>query len=108
MSAQLQGCLDALRIPAEYARYETLTDAESISRLELWKVRAQETLSDLRNLVKRSSAVDSSDTEANLSLEERSQIIYTVAGFDGRRAWSTDDATRLAEGDFRGLSSRWT
>jgi hypothetical protein len=92
--ASVQNVLENLQIPADFARYDSVTDAQVIAGLELWKTNAQGTLLRLHELVRE--RLEAGDP---LSAQERSRIVSTVAAFDGDGQWITEVARESCKGD---------
>lgn len=85
-----------LRVPREFAKYDTQTDAEVIVRLEQWKQRACNVLSALRESLHNQDAVAS---------EIKAEIIYRVSAFDGDGPWVSDFCRAVAQGKLCPLGS---
>jgi|ERR1700722_2742317 len=88
--SQLRPLLDTLQVPAEFAHYERVTEAETLARLNTWKTATHLTL---RRLLQQLEEVDQ-----HLSLQDRAHAIVTVAAFDGDGAWVSVPSAQLAKG----------
>ncbi|OBZ71884.1 hypothetical protein A0H81_08168 [Grifola frondosa] len=84
----LVSTLEALQIPREFARYDSLNEIEVIVRLEEWRRRAYVVLSEL---------ADKYRAKDNLTLEEQARLVATTATFDGNGPWVLDTTRLLAQ-----------
>ena len=79
--------LNNLRIPSNFARYETLENKEAITQLDKWKVNAFNALKDLRRLLGN-----------KLDEGQKLDLIYACAAFQGDDDWSSEDMGALSSG----------
>jgi hypothetical protein len=82
--------LSHLRIPSNFARYETLEDKDAIVQLDKWKANAFNALKDLRRLLwnKRDDV-------------QKLDLIYTCTAFQGDGDWTSEDIRALSSGKCR-------
>jgi hypothetical protein len=79
--------LNNLRIPSNFAQYETLEDRDAITQLDKWKADALNALKDLRRLLGN-----------KLDESQKSDLIYTCAVFQGDGDWTSEDTRALSSG----------
>lgn len=87
--ASFQPALQELRVPTEFNTYETIDDHQLVVKLEQWRQRAYVVLGDLQT---RLRAIE------DLSLEDITSVVGTVAQFDGDGHWVTESTRKLAQG----------
>lgn len=85
----LQPLWKKLDIPQEFAQYDTISESETIVRLEDWKRQVYTVLSDVRNVLRQKEA---------LSIQGQAQIISAVAPFDGEGPWAPETTREQAKG----------
>lgn len=83
MNSTLHTLLQSFQIPSDLARYENITDATILTRLNEWKRNAHHTLNEIRTLLRNLNA------STDLSLQEQASVISVVAAFDGNDPWIT-------------------
>ena len=81
------GHLECLRIPPEFAQYNALEDKVAATRLDEWKADALGALKSLRGMleIKYDDVLDS-------------DIVYTLAGFQGDGEWTSEEMSTLSSG----------
>ncbi|KAI0922004.1 hypothetical protein AcW1_004169 [Taiwanofungus camphoratus] len=84
----LQPLWKKLDIPQEFAQYDTISESETIVRLEDWKRQVYTVLSDVRNVLRQKEA---------LSIQGQAQIISAVAPFDGEGPWAPETTREQAK-----------
>jgi hypothetical protein len=82
MNSTLHILLQRVQIPADFARYENITEERIIARLDEWKREAHHTLMEIRTLLENNAS-------SELSLQEQANVVSTVAVFDGSGTWIT-------------------
>lgn len=82
----------SLQVPSEFSRSEHISDEETLSRLETWKTKAHQHLSELRTLLKQNAPA--------LSLQEQARVISSTAVFDGDGPWISLASQELCRGMF--------
>ncbi|KDQ65047.1 hypothetical protein JAAARDRAFT_685072 [Jaapia argillacea MUCL 33604] len=83
----LHSLLQDLEIPSEYARYDSITEAETIARLEFWQSNVSSILSELNTKLKQRS---------ELTLEQQTKVVSVASQFDGDGDWISHDVKILA------------
>lgn len=73
MDTRLDPLLQPLKIPEDYAQYDKIYDNEIISRLETWKQRTDQCLSELRDLIVREAA--------QVSVRDQAKVVAFIAPF---------------------------
>lgn len=81
MNSTLQTLLQRVHIPADFARYENITEEGIIASLDEWKCNAHHTLVEIRTLLE--------DASNELSLQEQANVVSAVAAFGGSGTWIT-------------------
>lgn len=92
MNSTLHTLLQSFQIPSDLARYENITDATILTRLNEWKRNAHHTLNEIRTLLRNLNA------STDLSLQEQASVISVVAAFDGNDPWITPASRNSSRG----------
>ncbi|KAG6861494.1 hypothetical protein C0995_015921 [Termitomyces sp. Mi166 len=93
MSDTLEPLLHNLRVPADYARFQHITEDSTLARLDEWKDSAERVLTELQIIVDQ--------RKSELSLTDQADIIQAAASFDGQDSWITPTGRTKAEGILR-------
>ncbi|KAG6833583.1 hypothetical protein H0H87_004210 [Tephrocybe sp. NHM501043] len=88
MSIDLEHLLDALQVPADYARLQYIPDDSALARLSEWKCSADRILVELRLLLEQ--------RRSELCPTDQANIISAAVSFDGQDAWVTPAARTIA------------
>lgn len=86
---RLNTLLPELLVPADFSRYDNVTEADIITQLEEWKGNASNALSELKDILL---------PQDNNSPEAATRIVAAVAVFDGSDAWIDGDMRGTAQG----------
>lgn len=89
MTEDLHALLNQLEVPEGFSRYDQTSEAGIIIRLEEWSRNAYKVLSDLRADL---------ETRESLSLQDRTQVVAAVSGFDGQGPWILESSKEVAQG----------
>lgn len=73
--------LPTLQIPADFSRYDNITESVVLSRLADWKIAAERTIHEIRHILL--------DIKPIPRLEDEVEIVSTIARFDSEDAWSS-------------------
>ncbi|KZT20671.1 hypothetical protein NEOLEDRAFT_1075293 [Neolentinus lepideus HHB14362 ss-1] len=87
---KLQLLLDNLTIPEEFTRYANIEEADTISKLEKWKIRACDVLSELKK------ELEDQDVQ-KLAIQEQAEIVSKVVAFETEDAWAPKPANEFAD-----------
>ena len=90
-SSSLDATIDALKVPAEFARHNSIDDGDVLARLDEWKKRAHEDLIRLRDIV-----IARNDSE--LSVGQQARVVFAAAAFDGEGPWVTTRSLNASRG----------
>ncbi|KAG6896867.1 hypothetical protein C0992_005558 [Termitomyces sp. T32_za158] len=93
MSDNLDLVLANLRVPADFARIQHITEDSTLTCLDEWKGSAE------RVLIELGLILDQKNSE--LSLSQKANVIRATASFDGQDPWITPIARSTAEGILR-------
>lgn len=91
---RLSPLFQSIEIPAEFSSYENLEDKETLDRLEEWRVKSSQALTELQVLVNQQAEGGS------MSLEQQAEVLAAAAPIDGDGPWITTTSQRLARGTF--------
>lgn len=91
METRLDALLQPLQIPEEFSRHDKVVETEIIHRLEQWKRKADECLSELRDLVAREGS--------QLSVPEQALVISKAATFEGEGSWISQKSRQISKGE---------
>lgn len=86
----MQQLLDHLRVPPEYPQYSEVQSDELVAHLNKWKQDTHSQLSALASLVE----------DSELSLDEQSSLVFSVAQYAGDGPWVLSPARISAESTF--------
>ncbi|EGO01505.1 hypothetical protein SERLA73DRAFT_103331 [Serpula lacrymans var. lacrymans S7.3] len=79
----------SLSIPQEYSHYGRITEDDTITRLNTWKITTENSLTRLKDLVAR-------EEHLQLSLQNKANLVSTVAAFTGPGSWVSERSHNLA------------
>ncbi|KAF8075967.1 hypothetical protein FPV67DRAFT_1469893 [Lyophyllum atratum] len=89
MSTTLKPLLDGLQVPADYARYENISDDTVLARLDEWKCSADHILQEIRSILKQQAS--------ELSIPDQANVVSAAAPFDSQDPWTTETLRSVAE-----------
>ncbi|KAG5635343.1 hypothetical protein H0H81_011646 [Sphagnurus paluster] len=89
VSEKLEPFLHGLQVPAEYTRYENITEATTLTRLAEWKTSADRILKEVQSILDH--------RKGELLTQDHANIIASVASFDGEGPWIMDSARSTAQ-----------
>ncbi|KAG6906563.1 hypothetical protein DXG01_013191 [Tephrocybe rancida] len=87
--ADLDSLLSSLKVPADYARLQYITDDSALVSLKEWKSSADRVLVELRILLEQQ--------RSELSPSDQANIISAAASFDSQDPWVTPEARTISE-----------
>ncbi|KAG6813187.1 hypothetical protein H0H92_013307 [Tricholoma furcatifolium] len=90
MSDELKPLLAKLKVPADYARIQSITDDSVLARLKEWKCSADRILAKLQIILER--------TRSELSLTDEANVISATVSFDSQDPWVMPATRRKAQG----------
>ncbi|KAG6853227.1 hypothetical protein C0991_005894 [Blastosporella zonata] len=99
MSEGLEPLLNSLQVPADYTRFQYVSDDSVLTHLNEWKCSADRVLVELRLLLEQ--------RRSELSPTDQANIISAAASFDGQDAWVTPAARIIAEGAQDAKAAQW-
>jgi DNA-binding IclR family transcriptional regulator len=97
MAADLDALLSSLAVPAEFARYDDLDDANVLVKLDRWKTESVDAAVGLRHLLL--SSHNGKATVVELPLGDRARVAAAASSLVFENEWTTEVSRLRCQGE---------